>query len=218
MIDLDVSMYNNHMFKFNQNEEHNILFLIQTKSKLIKYDDLTYIIIHQFSNFRDFYSFELKSNTSVFQPVENLDKVVPNSIVEYLFMDTYYDSDKQFSTAFLESIGVIQSKVTENIQILELRIHFTLSDSNPHLDDIELFLKTNKRLRDLELNLQSNETVVRFLKAVEKNYMIKTIRLMSPNPITKEIAEIARSIRDKRVGVEIALNSKSKEFKSLKKK
>ena len=79
-------------------------------------------------------------------------------------------------------------------------------------------LESNTKIRDLELNLLNNDFVFKVFRSLDNNYMIKTVRLISDKKITPEIQEYAEEFRSKRVGVEIALNSKKKLYKNLENK
>ena len=77
-----------------------------------------------------------------------------------------------------------------------------------------------RNINDLELNLRDSEDVLRFFKALDQNYMIKTLRLHTSKSLgyNKKIEEVADQFRDKRIATEIWLNSGIKRFRDSKNK
>ena len=70
-------------------------------------------------------------------------------------------------------------------------------------------------IHDLELNLENTEDVFKLFKALDNNYMIKTLKLFTESPIkkSKEIEKVASRFRDNRISTEISLNLKNKKFR-----
>ena len=77
-----------------------------------------------------------------------------------------------------------------------------------------------RNINHLELNLQNCNDVLKFFKALNKNYMIKTLRLYWSESIdtNKEIEEVAYEFRRVRIATEVSLNSEIKRFKDPKSK
>ena len=77
-----------------------------------------------------------------------------------------------------------------------------------------------RNINHLELNLQNSDDVLKFFKALNKNYMIKTLRLYWPESLgnNKEIEEVADEFRRVRIATEVSLNSEIKRFRDPKSK
>ena len=78
----------------------------------------------------------------------------------------------------------------------------------------EIEKSPGRNINDLELNLQKSEDALRFFKALEKNYMIKTLKLYTSKSLgyNKKIEEVVDNYRRKRIATEICLNSGIQRF------
>lgn len=171
---------------------------------------------HVFSNYRDLYGFRYASDSTHFS--KELKEIPNNCIVEYLFESNV----KTFTSRLCENFEMIigldtKSQLNYKFQTLDFRVQ-SLFEDEEQVEHIEYLCKSNHRLRDLELTLGNNAFVLRILKSLENNYMIKTIRLSCHEPVSKEIIEYARWFKSQRVGLDMSFNSKLKEFRALNKK
>ena len=123
------------------------------------------------------------------------------------------------------------SKVSEIWQklftksIFELRI-ITPIDNNELIKLIIEFLNicndteqaSNCKLRDLELWIQSTEDTKTILEALSKNYMIKTVRILSKSKenVDEETEELAENFKKSRIGTEVRISSGISKFKKSK--
>ena len=102
-------------------------------------------------------------------------------------------------------------------QILELRIKHTI-DEDELVNMIWDYCKINNNLRDLELVLQNNTMICNIIDSWADNYVIKTLDLFWKAKATNITIEKATEFKDKRVALEIQLNTSIKRFKSNKKR
>ena len=81
-------------------------------------------------------------------------------------------------------------------------------------------ISPGRNINDLELNLSNHDDPLKFFKALENNYMIKTLKLFTLEPLGKpdKTISVADKFRSKRICTEIMLNLKSDRFKCAKDK
>ena len=70
-------------------------------------------------------------------------------------------------------------------------------------------------INDLELNLSNQDDPIKFFKALDKNYMIKTLKLNTSKSLSKpeKTLLVANNFRRQRICTEITLNTKWGKFK-----
>ena len=82
------------------------------------------------------------------------------------------------------------------------------SNKDSTIDLIVEFLKFHTEIRDLQLFVFKNKHVMQILKALENNYMVKTVRLESQVKISTTVEKYALEFYKKGVGVEMWLTTK----------
>ena len=109
--------------------------------------------------------------------------------------------------------------------IYDLRIESTITD-DWFIDLLLNYLRADNnsgsqlKINDLEINLENGTDPKQFLKALEHNYMIKTVKLITPKHVKVDSSteRLAEKFRNKRIATEIGLNCDNKRFRISQKK
>ena len=200
--------------KSSNRDADSFLFGIEWKSKVVQWRSGS--VRHFFSNSRDLYCFRYYYDVKHF--IKEIKQIPENCIVEYLIESNAEIFIDKLRRNFEKIVGSDPNwEGKHKFQTIDFR-SYSIFKQEKHFKQIEYFCKNNPRLRDLELTLDNNEFVLRILQSLEKNYMIKTIRLSCLETVNKEIIEYVRQFKSQRVGLDISFNSHLKEFKALNRK
>ena len=161
--------------------------------------------LQDFSGLRDVYDlkFIFKMHRDHFKA--SIEKVKENSIFTVSFADQY-NFDKMMNHGVLYELF--------SLNILEFKYEKCINNKKL-LDALIKGIESNTKIRDLELVVPNNSYVFSILKALQNNFMIKTIRVMSKHQISNEMLQYMKKFRAQRIGVEIALNTQKKLFRAV---
>lgn len=124
---------------------------------------------------RDVYTLNFLEYWEYQDTIAKLEKINKSSLLKLYF-------EEQFS--FDNFFTLDQIKKIFEYNILELRVTHIIEK----VEVVDIFcewLKRNTKLRDLELLLDDTQFVEKLLNALSKNYMIKTVRLMTKKVVSK---------------------------------
>lgn len=170
--------------------------------------NLTMTIYNDLTQIRDSYSITIQHDIHYNDFQQHIKEIPRNSIVSITLSDTFAFGES-FTNEFIETLF--------ELNLIELRIDPLLSNESL-TKMLASQLEKYDKLRDLELNLQSEEQVLIIFKSIQHNYMIKTVRIHSRKEVSDDIIQLADEFRSKRIAVEIWLNTKHKRYKASTKK
>ena len=220
------------MQEYMQDDNNEVLFIIPIKDFLLPkyfnvdcYDLQTWIDNHR-----------LKHHLTIkkFTSLKELEQTVNNLSKKWLLWVTIKDTvDLNFPKEQVSIFNSTEDNHESNLErmkriwisllsrnIYDLRIEPVLED-NWLLDMVLEFWSTEnekspgRNINDLDLNLSNHEGPRKFLRALDKNYTIKTCRLFTKVSLgrCKKFGEEVEEFRNKRVATEIVLNSGIQRFR-----
>lgn len=159
-------------------------------------------VFNELGGLRNEYTFSVSEEIDEKLLKQEIHKAPSNSMFKF-----YFEKDFDINTNITKSCF----EFILTLNLLELRIYNMILTEfiyNSVLD----FLKANKKLRDLELIVNSRDKCHEILEAVQDNYMIKTIFIKSKTPVLKGTIKLAESIRASHICTQILLTTSDVRF------